>query len=99
MRRRITMLITAAILALTMSLAAALPAFAAQELPAGCSKDKGTITCTSTTEGKNKNFSETTTTTTQGNTENFSPEPQGTGTETGCSDSNPGNSCPPGQFS
>jgi hypothetical protein len=66
----------------------ATPAQAAQELPAGCSKDKGTITCTeTTTDGPGKNqggvgTTTTTTKTTKGNTENFSPEPQGTGTET-----------------
>ena len=59
---------------------------AAQDLPAGCVKEKGTIVCT-TTEGPGKNqggVGETTTTTTQGNTDNFSPEPQGTGQNSTC---------------
>jgi|SRR5215203_633522 len=98
MRKRISLLIAALMLALTMSFGS-VAAFAAQDLPPGCTKDQGTVTCTTTTTSKkNDKFSETTTTTTQGNTSNFSPEPQGTGTESGCSDSNPGNSCPKGQF-
>ncbi len=92
MRRRITMLIMAAMLALTMSLGGAGAAFAETV----CTKERGTVTCTETTPGKNERqekFQETTTTTTKGNETNFSPEPQGTGTATEC-----GNPCPPGQF-
>ena len=64
----------------------ATPVQGAQELPEGCVKEKGTITCT-TFDGPGKNrggVGTTTTTTTQGNTHNFSPEPQGTGTDSTC---------------
>jgi len=58
----------------------------AAPLPEGCTKDQGTVNCT-TFEGPGKNqagVGETSTTTTQGNTTNFSPEPQDPGTETAC---------------
>jgi len=56
---------------------AALPAQAAP-LPDNCTKDRGTVTCT-TFEGPGNNQAGVGTTTsdeTQGNTENTSPEPQ-----------------------
>jgi hypothetical protein len=97
MKRIILMLTVAAFMVAALSVTAA-ASFAAQALPPGCEKVKGQVVCTTTENSKkNDKFSTTTTTTTQGNTTNFSPEPQGTGTESGCSDSNPGNSCPPGQ--
>jgi hypothetical protein len=72
--RRITMLVAAALLALALS---APVAFAAP-LPDNCTKDQGTVTCT-TTEGPGKNqggVGTTETTETQGNTTNKSPEEQ-----------------------
>ena len=97
MTRRISLLVTAAIMA-AMMVTAALPAFAETV----CTKERGTVTCTetTTTSGKNQNqekFQETTTTTTttKGNQTNFSPEPQDTGTE---SETECGKPCPPGQF-
>jgi hypothetical protein len=58
----------------------------AAPLPEGCTKDQGTVTCTSF-EGPGNNqggVGETEETTTQGNTSNFSPEPQGTGQTSSC---------------
>jgi hypothetical protein len=51
---------------------------AAQELPDGCTKDRGTVTCT-TFEGPGKNqagVGNETTDETKGNTTNKNPEPQ-----------------------
>jgi hypothetical protein len=58
----------------------------AAPLPDNCTKDQGTVTCT-TFDGPGNNqagVGETTESTTQGNTSNFSPEPQGTGTDSSC---------------
>ena len=58
----------------------------AAPLPDNCTKEKGTVVCT-TFDGPGKNqggVGTTTETTTQGNTSNFSPEPQGTGTDSSC---------------
>lgn len=70
----------------------------AAPLPDNCTKDKGTVTCT-TFEGPGKNqggVGETTESRTQGNTENTSPEPQDPGTETSCNPpSSQGKPCNP----
>ena len=54
----------------------AAPAVGAQELPTGCTKHHGTVTCTTTdSPGKNQGgVGSTTTDQTQGNTTNKSPE-------------------------
>jgi hypothetical protein len=55
-------------------------------LPDNCTKEKGTVNCT-TFDGPGNNqagVGETTETTTQGNTSNFSPEPQDPGTDSSC---------------
>lgn len=87
MIRKLTMLVVAALVVMAL----AVPALAAP-LPDTCDRDQGTVTCT--TEGKNPKFTQETET--KGNTKNTSPAPQDL--ESGCSDSNPGNSCPKGQF-
>jgi len=69
--KRITIFAATALLALAM----AVPAFAAP-LPDNCTRDQGTVTCT-TTEGPGKNqggVGTTETAETQGNTKNKSPE-------------------------
>ncbi len=90
MKRVIVMLTLAALLVAALSVSAA-GAFAAP-LPDNCDRTQGTVTCT--TEGKNPKFTQETET--QGNTSNTSPAPQDL--QSGCSESNPGNSCPGGQF-
>jgi hypothetical protein len=73
--RKMTTVLAAMLLALSML---AVPASAVQELPPGCEKDKGTVTCT-TTEGPGKNqggVGNTTVDETKGNTTNKNPEPQ-----------------------
>ena len=73
MIRRITTLVVAALLMMSL----AVPAFAAP-LPDNCTKDKGTVSCF---DGPGKNRGGVgDTTTTKGNTENDSPEPQDLGT-------------------
>ena len=78
---------TLALVALMSIALFALPLFSgAASLPAGCSKVKGTVVC-STFDGPGQNqagVGETTTTQTQGNTTNFSPAPQEPGTTTSC---------------
>ena len=74
MIKRIMMLVVAALFAMSVMVPAALAA----PLPDNCTKDKGTVTCT-TTEGPGKNqggVGTTETTETQGNTKNKNPEPQ-----------------------
>ena len=64
----------------------ALPLLSGAATPAGCTKVKGTVVC-STFEGPGNNqagVGETTVTQTQGNTTNFSPAPQNPGTTTSC---------------
>lgn len=83
MIRRITILVVAALLVLAL----AAPAFAAP-LPDNCTKDKGTVTCT-TFEGPGNNqagVGSTSTTQGKGNADNTSPEPQDL--QSGCT-SNP----------
>ena len=73
MLKRMTMFVATALLALAM----AVPAFAAP-LADNCTKDQGTVTCT-TTEGPGNNqggVGTTETVETQGNTKNKSPEEQ-----------------------
>ncbi len=96
--KRISMLITAALMAALMMVATAVPAFAASPSQRECEANGGTFTrdggqvqCVQTTEGKNPKFTDTTTTTGQGNTSNKqqqSEECAGTGS----------GKCPPGQF-
>ena len=94
MIRRITMLVAAAL----MVLALAAPAFAAP-LADNCTRDQGTVTC-STFEGPGNNqggVGSTETTQGQGNADNTSPEPQDL--ESGCTTNPPSsqgapNTCP-----
>lgn len=76
---------------------AALPATAAP-LPDNCTKDKGTVTCT-TFDGPGNNqagVGETTTDETQGNTTNKSPDPQELTSDTSCNPpSSQGKPCNP----
>jgi hypothetical protein len=72
--KRITTLVLAALFAMSV----AVPAALAAPLPDNCTKEQGTVTCT-TTEGPGKNqggVGTTETTETQGNTKNKSPEEQ-----------------------
>lgn len=84
MIRRIRLLLAAAVLAVMMLMVNAVPVFAANA-PAGCDKDRGTITCTE--DGKSNNPKFTQTTTQKGSFQSSHPE------ENTCSDP-----CPPGQF-
>lgn len=103
MRRRITMLITAAILALTMSLAAALPAFAASPSELECEaqggtfdRTQGTVSCVIVDEGKphpNDKFTEEETEASHGTLNNRPHHEE----SSECTDTGSGK-CPPGQF-
>jgi hypothetical protein len=80
MIRRITMLVSAALLVLALSAPVAL---AAQDLPTGCEKIKGTVVCTTTDlpgnsdlNGQGNQPEATVIDETQGNTTNKNPEPQ-----------------------
>ncbi len=98
MIRRISLLITAALMAALMMVATAVPAFAASPSQRACeagggtfTRDGGQVQCVTTTDGKNPKFTDTTTTTGQGNSSNrpaSSDECAGTGS----------GKCPPGQF-
>ena len=100
MIRRITILVAAAVLALSLSV----PAFALSPR-AECEAQGGTFsqgpggvkTCTIVEEGKNPKFTQEEETSQQGRIGN-----QGTedtfDQDTQCAESNPGNSCPGGQF-
>jgi len=90
--KRISLLVAAALMAVMMLAATAMPAMAAPILPDGCEKVKGTIVCTvfdppgnSLDSNRNNDKIPGGTvleeTTTQGNLTNFSPEPQGVGEE------------------
>ncbi len=97
MRRRITVLIMAAMLALTMAFATA-PAFAVSPSEQECvdaggtfDRDRGQVSCVIVEEGKNPRFTDTTTTTGQGNAGNKpTRDDECAGTGSG--------KCPPGQF-
>ena len=90
MIKRISLLITAALVAAMMMVATAAPAFAAKPAPpAGCEKVKGQWVCTTVdVPGKSEDAAGdpdpggtvTNTKKTQGNLENTSPEPQDVGT-------------------
>ena len=82
MLKRITMLVVAAMLAVSLSAPVALAANA----PEGCTKERGTIVCQES--GKNVNQPKFQQTTTKKGSVNSSHEP-----ETTCS-----TPCPPGQF-
>ena len=82
MKRIIMMLTVAAMMVVALTVAAPL-AFAAQDLPPGCTKDKGTITCKTTDKpGNSEQGSGDPPPTavvedeTQGNTTNKKPAPQ-----------------------
>jgi hypothetical protein len=81
--------ILAAIGVSTFTLGMMASASGAAPLPEGCTKDQGTVTCT-TFEGPGTNqagVGETTETETQGNTTNTSPEPQELEDSTSCNPS------------
>jgi hypothetical protein len=98
MRKRITLLVTAAILVLTMALAV-FPATAAPPCPAGSDTERaestgepGEFSCTTTvTSTKNEKFTRETETTTKGSS---GPHED---TDTACEPTGSGK-CPPGQF-
>jgi hypothetical protein len=94
MIRRVTALVAAALLALAMS---APVAFAAQDLPDNCNKDKGTISCTTTDKpGNSENGSGDPPPTavvedeTQGNLKNKSPEESQDLANNECTQGSPG---------
>ena len=87
MRKRITLLIGALMLALTMSFGS-VAAFADPPLPAGCFKERGTIFCTE--EGKNPKFTEETSK--KGSFESSHPAQEE------CNRPGQTEKCPPGQF-
>lgn len=85
---RFRRLITAAALAAILSLAlmTSVLTAGASQLPSNCTKQQGTVVC-STFSGPGNNqagVGTTTTSRTQGNTTNYSPAPQGTGTTSSC---------------
>jgi hypothetical protein len=96
MIRRITTLVVAALF----MMALAVPAFAASPSETQCtdsggtfSRDGGNVSCTTTVEGKNKNFTDTNTQESNGTLNNdpqFSESDVCAGTGSG--------KCPPGQF-
>ena len=109
MRKRITLLIAAAIMALTMSFGS-VAAFAlspeqecAQEAAAAgadtyvYSNTSGVKSCTYEVEGRNPKFSQESTTEQQGRIGNQGRE-ETFDEDSECSEANPGNSCPSGQF-
>jgi hypothetical protein len=94
MIRRITMLVAAAVLALALSAPVAL---AAQDLPPGCTKDRGTISCTTTDKpGNSEQGSGDPPPTavvedeTQGNLTNKSPEESQDLADNECTQGSPG---------
>jgi hypothetical protein len=95
MRRRMTLLITAAIMAMSMSLAAAGAALADPPLPGGCSKEQGTINCVQEEEGKNDKFTQEQTTTQKGS---FQSSHDPVTTEECQQDGQTRDKCPSGQF-
>ena len=88
MIRRITILVTALMMALMMSFGAASAVFADPPLPSGCYKERGTIYCTET--GKNPKFSEETSK--KGSFQSSHPAQQE------CNRPGQTEKCPPGQF-
>ena len=89
MKKRISLLFTAFLVALTMSLASAGAALAAPPLPPGCEKERGTIVCEE--EGKNPKFSRETSK--KGSFQSSHPP------EEECQkDGQTREKCPPGQF-
>jgi hypothetical protein len=83
--KRISLLIAAALFVVALSAPVALAA----PLADNCTKDKGTVNCT-TFEGPGNNqagVGTTTDTQTQGNTSNFSPAPQEPGSSSSCNPS------------
>jgi Spy/CpxP family protein refolding chaperone len=84
MRRRITLLIMAAMLAMALVAPAALAA----PLPDNCTKDQGTVTCT---EGPGRNQGGVgTADETQGNTKNKAPAEQQDLADNECTQGSPG---------
>ena len=101
--KRISLLITAALMAAMMMVATAAPAFAVSPSERNCenqegatpdsfNRERGEVSCTITEEGKNKNFTREEETTGQGNIGNKTEGPTETCTGTGSE------KCPPGQF-
>lgn len=88
MRRRIQLLTTAIILAVSMTFAAAGVALAAPPLPDGCFKERGTIYCLE--EGKNPKFSQETSK--KGSFQSSHPQQED------CVRPGQTEKCPPGQF-
>ena len=98
MIRRISLLVVAAVLAATMVVATAAPAFAVSPSQEQCEAQGGTFTrtggqveCVIVEEGKNPKFTDTETTTGQGNISNKQEQEQA------CEPTGSGK-CPPGQF-
>ena len=87
MRKRITLLVGALVVALTMSFAS-VAAFAAPPLPEGCFKERGTIFCEE--EGKNPKFSQETSK--KGSFQSSHPAQEE------CNRPGQTEKCPPGQF-
>jgi hypothetical protein len=110
MKRIIMMLTVATMMVVALSITAPL-AFAVSPSQEACEdqadadttakfdRDRGQVSCTTTepVEGKNPKFDATTTTTTTGQG-NDSNKPAKQDPTTKCNDSNPGSSCPGGQF-
>jgi phosphate-selective porin len=93
MRKRISLLIAALMLALTMSFGS-VAAFAANA-PAGCTKERGTIVCQQEEEGKNDKFTQETTISQKGS---FQSSHEPVITEECQQDGQTRDKCPPGQF-
>jgi uncharacterized protein (DUF2147 family) len=96
--RRISLLLVAALLAATMVVVTAAPAFAVSPSQEQCEAQGGTFTrsggevqCVIVEEGKNPKFTEEETTTGQGNISNKQEQ------QTECEGTGSGK-CPPGQF-
>ena len=102
MIRRISLLVVAAVLAATMVVATAAPAFAVSPSQEQCEAQGGTFTrsggqveCVIVEEGKNPKFTDTETTTVQGNISNKQEQEQEQ--EQACEPTG-SEKCPPGQF-
>ena len=88
MLRRITILVTALLVALMMSFGTAGAVFADPPLPSGCFKERGTIYCEE--EGKNQKFSQELSK--KGSFQSSHPP------EEDCNRPGQTEKCPPGQF-
>ena len=101
MKRIIMMLTVATMMVVALSITAPL-AFAASPSERNCDgqfdRQNGQVSCTTTTpvEGKNPKFDSTTTTTTTGQGNDSNKPTRDSSSK--CDESNPGTSCPGGQF-